>query len=92
MNVDYSTKIPKQRESSEDRAGAESRWKAGIPATWTGGATWGRRGFPGMLVYLAHRLLSRSARLGSSTMSASPDYRWGILLAPQEEEPRRPVR
>jgi len=64
MNVDYSTKIPKQRESRRGPPSAEGAGGLASPATWIGGATWAREGFQQSLVYLGATGLLGSIRRG----------------------------
>jgi len=84
MNVDYSTKIPNNVISHEDRQVLKA-WKAGTPVYMTGGLTWVRRDSSNRWLYLRTAYSVRSARLGQFDYVKMPDYRWGILLAPQEE-------
>ena len=85
MNVDYSTKIPNNVESQRGPPGAARRWRAGIPAISTGGTTWGRTASSSRWSICAPPIRSIRRAGPSSTMCKMPDYRWGILLAPQEE-------
>jgi hypothetical protein len=64
--------------------------EAGIPATSTGGTTWGRTASRSRWSICAPPI-GRSAGWAKFDYVKMPDYRWGILLAPQEE-PHHPVR
>src|SRR6266436_4062066 len=84
MNVDYSTKIPNNVNLSEDRQvlKALEGWHPGYMDWWS---DMGPEGFQQSLVYLrtAYSVDPRGwAKFDYVTM---PEYRWGILLAPQEE-------
>ncbi len=84
MNVDYSTTIPNNIGLSEDRRvlKALERWHPGYLNWWN---DMGPEGFQEKLVYLRTAVsvdLDGWAKFGYVRM---PEYRWGILLAPQEE-------
>ncbi|MEM8687784.1 MAG: benzoyl-CoA 2,3-epoxidase subunit BoxB [Pseudomonadota bacterium] len=84
MNVDYSTTIPNNIGLSEDRRvlKALERWHPGYLNWWN---DMGPDGFQEKLVYLRTAVsvdLDGWAKFGYVRM---PEYRWGILLAPQEE-------
>jgi benzoyl-CoA 2,3-dioxygenase component B len=89
MNVDYSTKIPNNVNLAERPPGAARRWRAGIPAS----RLVERHGAGGLSriadVYLRTAIRS-IPRLGQVRLRAMPEYRWGILLAPQEENRKIP--
>src|SRR3981189_2605260 len=84
MNVDYSTKIPNNVNLSEDRQvlKALEGWHPGYMDWW---GDMGPEGFQQSLVYLrtAYSVDPRGCDKFESVKM--PDYRWGILLAPQEE-------
>src|ERR1700743_1662111 len=84
MNVDYSTKIPNNVNLAEDRQvlKALEGWHPGYIDWWN---DMGPDGFQQSLVYLrtAYSVYTRGwAKFDYVKM---PDYRWGILLAPQQE-------
>src|ERR1700744_1150622 len=84
MNVDYSTKIPNNVNLSEDRQvlKALEGWHPGYIDWWN---DMGPAGFQQSLVYL-RTAYSVDPRGGAKfDYVKMPDYRWGILLAPQEE-------
>jgi len=89
MNVDYTTKIPNNVNLAEDRQvlKALEGWHPGYIDWWH---DMGPAGFQQSLVYLrtAYSVDPRGwARFDYVKM---PDYRWGILLAPQEENRKIP--
>ena len=85
QNVDYSTKIPNNVGLAEDRAVLQGAGELASRLSSTGGRTWGRRASRRRSSICAPP--SRSIRRAgpSSTTCKMPEYRWGILLAPQEE-------
>src|SRR6201985_1254136 len=84
MNVDYSTKIPNNVNLAEDRQvlKALEGWHPGYIDWWN---DMGPDGFQQSLVYL-RTAYSVDPRGGAKYDDVKmPDYRWAILLAPQEE-------
>ena len=84
MNVDYSTSIPNNISLGDDRRvlKALEKWHPGYLDWWS---DMGPDGFQESLVYLRTAVsvdLDGWAKFGYVRM---PEYRWGILLAPQEE-------
>ena len=89
MNVDYSTSIPNNISLGEDRRvlKALERWHPGYLDWWM---NMGPDGFQDSLVYLRTAVsvdLDGWAKFGYVRM---PEYRWGILLAPPEEDRKIP--
>ncbi len=89
MNVDYSTSIPNNVSLGDDRRvlKALERWHPGYLDWWM---NMGPDGFQESLVYLRTAVsvdLDGWAKFGYVRM---PEYRWGILLAPQEEDRKIP--
>src|SRR6201981_3483891 len=84
MNVDYSTKIPNNVNLAEDRQvlKALEGWHPGFMA-W--GNDMGPDGFQQSLVYLRTAYSVDPRGWAKFDYVKMPDYRWGILLAPQEE-------
>ena len=82
--VDYNTSIPNNVDLASDRRvlRALERWHPGYLDWWK---DMGPEGFQEALVYL--RTAVNVDRDGWATFDyvKMPDYRWGILLAPQEE-------
>jgi benzoyl-CoA 2,3-dioxygenase component B len=82
--VDYSTKIPNNVNLSEDRAvlRALESWHPGYIDWWK---TMGPEGFQEALVYLRTAVSVDPKGWAKFDYVKMPDYRWGILLASQEE-------
>jgi benzoyl-CoA 2,3-dioxygenase component B len=83
-NVDYSTKIPNNVGLTEDRQvlRALEGWHPGYLSWWN---DMGPQGFQESLVYLRTAVSVDSKGWAKFDYVKMPDYRWGILLAPQEE-------
>src|SRR5438309_10296482 len=84
MNVDYSTKIPNNVNLAEDRQvlKALEGWHPGYMDWWK---DMGPEGFQESLVYLRTAYSVDPRGWAKFDYVRMPDYRWGILLAPQEE-------
>src|SRR5216683_928750 len=84
MNVDYSTKIPNNVNLSEDRQvlKALEGWHPGYIDWWN---DMGPDGFQQSLVYLRTAYSVDPRGWAKFDYVKMPEYRWGILLAPQEE-------
>src|SRR6201746_1952129 len=84
MNVDYSTKIPNNVNLSEDRQvlKALEGWHPGYIDWWN---DMGPDGFQQSLVYLRTAYSVDPRGWAKFDYVKMPDYRWGILLAPQKE-------
>src|SRR5271155_4256202 len=84
MNVDYSTKIPNNVNLSEDRQvlKALEGWHPGYIDWWN---DMGPDGFQQSLVYLRTAYSVDPRGWAKFDYVKMPDYRWGILLAPQED-------
>src|SRR5499427_5001929 len=84
VNVDYSTKIPNNVNLTEDRQvlRALEGWHPGYIDWWK---TMGPNGFQEALVYLRTAVSVDPKGWAKFDYVKMPDYRWGILLAPQEE-------
>src|ERR1700726_3163191 len=84
INVDYSTKIPNNVGLTEDRTvlRALERWHPGYLDWWQ---TMGPEGFQQALVYLRTAVSVDPKGWAKFDYVKMPEYRWGILLAPQEE-------
>src|SRR6059058_1909480 len=84
MNVDYSTKIPNNVNLSEDRQvlKALEGWHPGYMDWW---GDMGPEGFQESLVYLRTAYSDDPRGWAKFDYVKMPEYRWGILLAPQEE-------
>src|SRR3979411_943573 len=84
MNGDYSTKIPNNVNLSEDRQvlKALEGWHPGYIDWWN---DMGPDGFQQSLVYLRTAYSVDPRGWAKFDYVKMPDYRWGILLAPQEE-------
>src|SRR5229473_2189318 len=84
VNVDYSTKIPNNVSLTEDRTvlRALEHWHPGYIDWWR---TRGPDGFQEALVYLRTAVSVDPKGWAKFDYVKMPDYRWGILLAPQEE-------
>ncbi len=83
-NVDYSTKIPNNVGLTEDRQvlRALESWHPGYINWWK---DMGPEGFQESLVYLRTAVSVDPKGWAKFDYVKMPDYRWGILLAPQEE-------
>lgn len=84
INVDYSTQIPNNVGLAEDRQvlrGLE-RWHPGYLDWWK---DMGPEGFQDALVYLRTAVSVDPKGWARFDYVKMPEYRWGILLAPQEE-------
>lgn len=84
INVDYSTQIPNNVGLAEDRQvlrGLE-RWHPGYLDWWK---DMGPEGFQESLVYLRTAVSVDPKGWAKFDYVRMPDYRWGVLLAPQEE-------
>src|SRR3569832_640358 len=84
MYVDYSTKIPNNVNLAEDRQvlKALDGWHPGYMDWWS---DMGPEGFQESLVYLRTAYSVDPRGWAKFDYVRMPDYRWGILLAPQEE-------
>ena len=84
MNVDYSTKIPNNVGLTEDRQvlKALEGWHPGYIDWWS---DMGPEGFQKSLVYLRTAYSVDPRGWAKFDYVKMPEYRWGILLAPQEE-------
>src|ERR1700724_1365416 len=84
MNVDYSTKIPNNVNLAEDRQvlKALEGWHPGYIDWWQ---DMGPEGFQQSLVYLRTAYSVDPRGWAKFDYVKMPDYRWGILLAPAEE-------
>src|SRR6201994_927264 len=84
MNVDYSTKIPNNVNLGEDRQvlKALEGWHPGYMDWWS---DMGPEGFQQSLVYLRTAYSVDPRGWAKFDYVKMPEYRWGILLAPQEE-------
>ena len=83
-SVDYSTKIPNNVGLTEDRQvlRALESWHPGYINWWK---DMGPEGFQESLVYLRTAVSVDPKGWAKFDYVKMPDYRWGILLAPQEE-------
>src|SRR5437588_2399399 len=83
-NVDYSTKIPNNVGLTEDRQvlRALESWHPGFIDWWK---DMGPDGFQEALVYLRTAVSVDPKGWAKFDYVRMPEYRWGILLAPQEE-------
>jgi benzoyl-CoA 2,3-dioxygenase component B len=84
MNVDYTTKIPNNVSLAEDRRvlRALEGWHPGYLSWWN---DMGPVGFQESLVYLRTAVSVDPKGWAKFDYVKMPEYRWGILLAPQEE-------
>src|ERR1700689_4229948 len=82
--VDYTTKIPNNVNLAEDRQGlrALESWHPGYIDWWK---DIGPEGFQYALVYLRPAVSVDPKGWAKFDYVKMPEYRWGILLAPQEE-------
>ena len=84
IDVDYSSKIPNNVGLTEDRTvlRALERWHPGYLDWWK---TRGPEGFQEALVYLRTAVSVDAKGWAKFDYVKMPQYRWGILLAPQQE-------
>ena len=84
INVDYTTRIPNNVGLAEDRTvlRALEQWHPGYLDWWK---TMGPEGFQEALVYLRTAVSVDPKGWAKFDYVKMPQYRWGILLAPQEE-------
>ena len=85
MNVDYTTKIPNNVNLTEDRQvlKALEGWHPGYLDWWN---DMGPEGFQDSLVYLRTAVSVDPKGWAKFDYVRMPEYRWGILLAPQDEQ------
>ena len=88
-NVDYTTKIPNNVNLAEDRQvlRALESWHPGYIDWWK---DMGPEGFQEALVYLRTAVSVDPKGWAKFDYVKMPDYRWGILLAPKEEDRKIP--
>ncbi len=84
INVDYSTQIPNNVDLASDRQllRALEKWHPGYIDWWK---SMGPEGFQEKLVYLRTAVSVDPKGWAKFDYVRMPEYRWGILLAPQEE-------
>jgi benzoyl-CoA 2,3-epoxidase subunit B len=84
MNVDYSTKIPNNVNLTEDRQvlKALEGWHPGYLDWWN---DMGPEGFQESRVYLRTAVSVDPKGWAKFDYVRMPEYRWGVLLAPQDE-------
>jgi benzoyl-CoA 2,3-epoxidase subunit B len=84
INVDYSTTIPNNVNLGEDRTvlKALEKWHPGYVNWWK---EMGPDGFQEKQVYLRTAISVDPKGWAKFDYIKMPDYRWGVLLAPQEE-------
>ncbi len=84
INVDYSTQIPNNVDLASDRQllRALEKWHPGYIDWWK---AMGPDGFQEQLVYLRTAVSVDPKGWAKFGYVKMPEYRWGILLAPQEE-------
>ena len=84
-NVDYTTKIPNNVNLAEDRQvlRALESWHPGYIDWWM---DMGPEGFQQALVYLRTAVSVDPKGWAKFDYVKMPEYRWGILLAPKEED------
>ncbi len=84
MNVDYTTKIPNNVNLTEDRQvlKALEGWHPGYLDWWN---DMGPEGFQESLVYLRTAVSVDPKGWAKFDYVRMPEYRWGVLLAPEEE-------
>jgi benzoyl-CoA 2,3-dioxygenase component B len=89
LHVDYDTMIPNNVGLSEDRRvlKALEKWHPGYIDWWTG---LGPDGFQDALVYLRTAVSVDPKGWAKFDYVRMPDYRWGILLASQEDDRKVP--
>src|SRR3984885_3575862 len=87
QNVDYTTKIPNNVNLAEDRQvlRALESWHPGYLDWWR---SMGPEGFQDALVYLRTAVSVDAKGWAKFGYVRMPEYRWGILLAPQEADRR----
>ncbi len=85
VNVDYNTSIPNNVNLSEDRRvlKALEKWHPGYLNWWN---NMGPEGFQESLVYLRTAVSVDPKGWAKFGYVKMPEYRWGILLAPEEED------
>ncbi|MBV9432033.1 MAG: benzoyl-CoA 2,3-epoxidase subunit BoxB [Hyphomicrobiales bacterium] len=85
QNVDYSTQIPNNVGLTDDRQvlKALERWHPGYLDWWH---DMGPEGFQEALVYLRTAVSVDPKGWAKFDYVRMPEYRWGVLLAPKEEE------
>jgi benzoyl-CoA 2,3-epoxidase subunit B len=85
MNVDYTTKIPNNVNLAEDRQvlKALEGWYPGYLDWWN---DMGPEGFQESLVYLRTAISVDPKGWAKFDYVRMPEYRWGILLAPKQEQ------
>jgi benzoyl-CoA 2,3-dioxygenase component B len=85
--VDYSTKIPNNVGLSDDQRvlRALEQWHPGYLAWWM---TMGPDGFQDLAVYLRTAVSIDPKGWAKFDYVKMPEYRWGILLAPRQEDRR----
>jgi len=88
-NVDYTTKIPNNVNLAEDRQvlRALESWHPGYIDWWM---DMGPQGFQESLVYLRTAVSVDPKGWAKFDYVKMPEYRWGILLAPKEDERKIP--
>src|SRR3974390_3527960 len=88
-NVDYTTKIPNNVNLTDDRQvlRALESWHPGYIDWWM---DMGPEGFQQALVYLRTAVSVDPKGWAKFDYVRMPDYRWGILLAPKEEDRKIP--
>jgi len=88
-NVDYTTKIPNNVNLTEDRQvlRALESWHPGYIDWWM---DMGPQGFQQALVYLRTAVSVDPKGWAKFDYVRMPEYRWGILLAPKEEDRKIP--
>ena len=88
-NVDYTTKIPNNVNLAEDRQvlRALESWHPGYIDWWM---HMGPQGFQESLVYLRTAVSVDPKGWAKFDYVKMPEYRWGILLAPKEEDRKIP--
>jgi benzoyl-CoA 2,3-dioxygenase component B len=84
VDVDYSTVIPNNVNLTEDRTvlKALEKWHPGYISWWN---EMGPDGFQESLTYLRTAVSVDPKGWAKFDYVRMPDYRWGVLLAPQEE-------
>jgi benzoyl-CoA 2,3-dioxygenase component B len=89
MNVDYSTRIPNNVGLTEDPRvlKALETWHPGYLNWWQ---DMGPEGFQESLVYLRTAVSVDPKGWAKFDYVRMPEYRWGILLAPEEENRKVP--
>ena len=89
MNVSYDTQIPNNVSLSDDRRllKALERWHPGYLDWWK---DMGPEGFQESLVYLRTAISVDPKGWAKFDYVKMPEYRWGILLAPQVEDRKIP--